>query len=334
MTAGENPLISVVLPVYNAELFIGDSIKSILGQTYSNWELIIIDDGSKDKSAEIIEKFTDPRIHFYRQGNAGMGATLNKAILLAKGKYIARQDADDISLPERFEKQIDFLEGLEEYALVGTWAEIVNEKLEPGGRTHRHPEMSGRLKFELLFDNPFVHSSVMIRMDALKETGLYDLSKDPLIQDYELWWRISKKFQVGNIARALLLYREVGTGMSRTEKRYGEVVAKQSMENILSILERDEQKLTPEELKNLHEFCLLYHSCNSILVKQPDIEKLMKIGAKIEVAAKHFRIDFNSDDMQFYGRHLARSWRSYRIDHPDTPAFSRFFLRIARRINS
>jgi hypothetical protein len=173
----------------------------------------------------------------------------------------------------------------------------------------------------------------MIRMDALKETGLYDLSKDPLIQDYELWWRISEKYQIGNIARTLLLYREVGTGMSRTEKKYGEIVAKQSMENILSLLERDGQKLSEEELKNLHEFCLLYHSCNSALVKQPDIDKLKKIGIKIEVATKHFWIDFNCDDVQFYGRHLGRSWRSYRIDHPDTPALSRFLLRIQRRLN-
>ena len=109
MKPRENPLISVLIPVYNAELFIGESISSILNQTYTNWELIIIDDGSNDNSASIIGNITDPRIHFHKQENSGMGSALNKAILLANGKYLARQDADDISLPERFEKQIDFL---------------------------------------------------------------------------------------------------------------------------------------------------------------------------------------------------------------------------------
>jgi glycosyltransferase involved in cell wall biosynthesis len=329
-----DPLISVLLPVYNAERFIAESIRSILSQTFTDFELIIIDDGSKDKSAEIIESFTDPRIRFIRQQNAGMGATLNKAISLARGKYLARQDADDISLPERFEKQIDFLEHMEEYALVGTWAEIVDEELKLTGRFHHHPEMSTRLKYDLLFDNPFVHSSVMIRAIALKEVGPYDLSKDPLIQDYELWWRIAEKFQIGNIAKSFVLYREVDTGMSRAEKKYGEVVAKQSMENILALFKRDEQTLNENELKNLKDFCLLYHSCNSVLVKQPDIKDLRKIAIRIEVATKHFWVDFDYHYAPLYGMHLTRCWRSYRIDHPDTSAISRFFLRIARRINS
>ncbi len=333
MKPRENPLISVLIPVYNAELFIGESISSILNQTYTNWELIIIDDGSNDNSASIIGNITDPRIHFHKQENSGMGSALNKAILLANGKYLARQDADDISLPERFEKQIDFLESMEEHALVGTWAIIVNEKLVPTGRMHAHPESNTRLKYDLLFDNPFVHSSVMIRKNALKEIGLYNLSKDPLIQDFELWWRIGEKFSVGNIPEALVIYREVKSGMSRSEKKFGEVVAKQSMENILSLFEKDKQKLQSTELEYLKEFCFLYHSCNEALVKQPKIKNLRAIAARIEVATKHYRIDFNSKHTQFSGRHLTRRWRRYRIDHADTPALEKVFLRVARRIN-
>lgn len=334
MINGETPLISVLLPVYNAEKYIGETIASVLAQSYTNWELIAIDDGSKDKSAEIIEQCKDPRIRLYRQENSGMGATLNKAIAIAKGKYLARQDADDISLPERFERQVDFLEDMDNYAMVGTWAAIIDDNGRLTGRMHKHPEMSSQLRFELLFDNPFVHSSVMIRNEALAQTGMYDLSKNPLIQDYELWWRIAQKFQVGNIAETLVYYREVGSSMSRTANKFGEIVAQQSFENILSLFKRAGQVLTENELRHLKELCLVYHSCNSALVKQPREKDLINIARRIEAATNQFTMDYDRYDVQFFGRRLGRSWRSYRIDHPDTPALKRFILRIARRLNS
>ncbi|HLG02842.1 MAG TPA: glycosyltransferase, partial [Bacteroidia bacterium] len=189
------PLISVLLPVYNAESFIRDSIQSVLDQTLPDFELIVIDDGSKDNSAEMVESIRDPRIRFYRQENKGMGATLNYAISLARGQFLARQDADDISLAERFARQVTFLNAHTDHALAGTAAVIVNEKLGETGRRHSPAEKHRDLCFDLLFDNPFVHSSVMMRADAIKQTGAYDLQKASLIQDYDLWWRIAQKFR-------------------------------------------------------------------------------------------------------------------------------------------
>ena len=117
-------LISVILPVYNGSEYLTESIDCILNQTYSNFEFIIIDDGSTDDSAAIIANYTDVRIRFYSQQNQGLASTLNRGISLANGNYIARQDQDDVSLPNRFAQQVAFLEANPEYGMVGTWAAI------------------------------------------------------------------------------------------------------------------------------------------------------------------------------------------------------------------
>ena len=105
------PLISVILPAYNAERFLEEAIDSILAQTYKNFELIVLNDGSTDRTEEIILSYNDPRIRYIKnESNLKLIKTLNKGIALARGKYIARMDADDISLPTRFEKEIEFME--------------------------------------------------------------------------------------------------------------------------------------------------------------------------------------------------------------------------------
>jgi glycosyltransferase involved in cell wall biosynthesis len=209
------PLVSVILPVYNGAAYLREAIECILDQTYSNFELIIINDGSKDNSAVIIEQFYDPRIRFYRQTNQGLAATLNRAIGLAKGEYIARQDQDDISLPQRFEKQVAFLLKHPEHGMIGTWAEIMVGEMETK-RVHRHPTDDLTLKFELLFTNPFVHSSMMIRREVFDRVGLYstDSSRQPP-EDFELWSRVARVYQVANIPEILHMYREVPHSMSR-----------------------------------------------------------------------------------------------------------------------
>ncbi|MCE3259890.1 MAG: glycosyltransferase [Bacteroidetes bacterium] len=226
-----SPKISVILPVYNAEKYIAEAITSILSQTFSNFELIVVNDGSNDRSEEIILSFKDDRIVYLRQKNAGLAATLNKGISLANGEYIARQDNDDISLPERLEKQLNFLEEHKEVSLLGTWAEIIDEQGRSTGRFHRHHASDSYLKFFLLFDNPFVHSSVMFRKESVKQIGAYNVSPE-LFEDYNLWSRLARVSRVANLQLPLLKYREVNTGMSRTASDYKEKVKRQSSENI------------------------------------------------------------------------------------------------------
>jgi glycosyltransferase involved in cell wall biosynthesis len=225
------PLISVILPLYNAEKYIEESVRSILNQSFANFEFIIIDDGSTDNSAERIKRFSDSRIIFISQPNQGMAATLNNGIAMAKGEYLARQDADDISYPKRFEKQVKYLDQHPECALLGTWARIIPDvKFEE--RAHRHPSDNLLIKQFLLFDNPFVHSSVMIRKSYLQKTGFYDISKSSLIQDYDLWSRIARHYQVANIPEILVDYREVTSGISQTTVNAMKRVMEQSVENM------------------------------------------------------------------------------------------------------
>lgn len=208
--------ISVILPVYNGSSYLNESVDSILSQSYSHFELIIIDDGSSDDSADIISSYNDRRIRFVHQDNQGLAATLNRGISIASGTYIARQDQDDVSLPHRFEKQVAFLDTQPDYGMVGTWA-VIWEGVLPTARTHSHPADNQTLKFNLLFDNPFVHSSMMIRKSVFAEVGGYstDCDRQPP-EDYELWSRIARKFKVANIPEVLHVYREMPQSMSRT----------------------------------------------------------------------------------------------------------------------
>lgn len=214
-----NDLISVILPVYNGESYLLEAIDSILVQSYSNFELIIINDGSTDKSWEIISKFnSSSKVKAINQANIGLAATLNKGIRLSLGQYIARMDQDDISLPDRLFKQIEFLKSNSNCNVVGTWAQII-EQDSLSQRTIKHPTSDHEIKTYLLFDSPFVHPSTLIRKDALIKAGLY--SEDRSLQppeDYELWTRMAHMGQMSNISEILLYYREIPSSMSRTPK--------------------------------------------------------------------------------------------------------------------
>lgn len=208
------PLVSVILPVYFGERYLRESIDSILSQTFTDFEFIVIDDGSLDNSRKILESYDDSRIHLVFQENVGLPETLNRAIALSKGCYIARQDHDDISLPTRLEKQVQFLETNSQYGLVGTGAHIWAED-QATQRGHDHPSDSNILRFDLLFNNPFVHSSLMFRRSVIELVGNY--STDPARQppeDYEFISRVSRQFEIANINERLVIYRETANSMS------------------------------------------------------------------------------------------------------------------------
>lgn len=186
-------LISVIMSVYNAESTLSNAIKSILNQSMTDFEFIIIDDGSSDKSLEIIYNYQikDKRIIILKNKvNIGLTKTLNKAIQVASGKYIARQDADDISLSNRLEKQLNFLDNNEDYVFCGTngFRKQTNEELLKFFDYHD-------IKKNLILKNCFVHPSIMIRNEAFKKYGFYDESYR-FAQDYELWCRLIYKYNL------------------------------------------------------------------------------------------------------------------------------------------
>jgi glycosyltransferase involved in cell wall biosynthesis len=209
------PFVSVLLPVCNGGPYLREAIDSILSQSYPRFELIIINDGSTDDSWHTIETVQDPRVRAFQQMNLGIAGTLNRAIQLARGVYLARQDADDVALPKRFERQVEFLETHQDYGLVGTWATVLSERTEEV-KVHNHPSENHVLKYELLFDNPFVHSSMMIRKAVVDRVGGYVAeSRTRPAEDYELWSRVAREFDVANIPEVLQIYRDTPKSLSK-----------------------------------------------------------------------------------------------------------------------
>jgi glycosyltransferase involved in cell wall biosynthesis len=209
------PRVSVVLSVHNGAADLPKAIDTILTQTFTDFELIAINNGSTDGTATVLDGLRDPRLRIIHQDDMGLAAALNRGIALARGQYIARQDHDDWAKPTRLEKQVAFLDAHPDCALIGTRAEIwVGDRKTR--RAHDHPIDDAALQFELLFDNPFVHSSILVRKSALDVVGCYSI--DPARQppeDYELWSRIARRYRVANLAERLTIYREVPNSMSR-----------------------------------------------------------------------------------------------------------------------
>ncbi|KRD07467.1 hypothetical protein ASE21_18450 [Flavobacterium sp. Root901] len=195
------PKVSVILPVYNCEKYIRESIESVLNQTFEDFELLIIDDCSTDSTVAIIENFDDSRINLIRkEKNTGLIYSLNYAVSIAKGEYIARMDGDDICLPQRFEKQLKFLEQNPNIILCGSAIQIINENT-----ILRHPLFHEEIIIKLCFTTSFCHPSVMGKTAVFKE-NLYDI-KYKHAEDYDLWTRLAFKGELANLEEVLLLYR-------------------------------------------------------------------------------------------------------------------------------
>jgi glycosyltransferase involved in cell wall biosynthesis len=205
------PIVSVIMPVYNCEAYIRESLESILNQTIADFEFLIIDDASKDKTADLIKCYNDPRIHLIEKPvNTGYSNSLNLGIKLAKGKYIARMDGDDISLPERFAKQVAFLERNPEVVACGSFCYRMGEN-----KIVFVPEKHESIKLTLLKENAIVHPSVMMRKDALDELSMvYDVGKEPA-EDYHLWVRLLLIGKLHNLQEVLLNYRVHNTQVTK-----------------------------------------------------------------------------------------------------------------------
>lgn len=237
------PLVSVLMPCFNVSAYLKLCIDSILNQSYTNFELVIIDDGSKDSTVEIIKSYTDKRIRLLiNKENRGISHTLNKGIKTVKGKYIARMDADDIMSRDRLAFQVDFLEKNTSYGMVGAWHEVIDSDGMVIKRLQRATE-SQHLKLQLYFNNPFIHSAITMRTELVKQFK-YD-PKFELCEDYDLWTRIAAVTEVANVPHYLLQYRIHNKNVSVSNPN----LLKQ---NVLNLLSRELHKLgikhTPAEL--------------------------------------------------------------------------------------
>jgi Glycosyl transferase family 2 len=201
------PALSVVTSVYNGEAFLAEAVESILKQTFTDFEFIIIDDGSTDRTPEILSGFAqhDPRVRIRRQANKGRTPSLNSGIGMALGRYIARMDADDIALPHRFKDQIEFLEGHQDVGLLGGAVEMIaaDGRLI---RTITPPCEDSEIRVRLCGENPFWHPTVMMRADVVTAVGGYRVAFDES-EDYDLWLRIAERTRLANLASLVLKYR-------------------------------------------------------------------------------------------------------------------------------
>jgi glycosyltransferase involved in cell wall biosynthesis len=271
----KSPTVSVVLSVRNGGNDLPQALGTILNQTFTDFELIAINNGSTDGTGAYLDGITDPRVRVVHQADAGLAAALNRGISLARGRYIARQDHDDLAHPTRIAKQVAFLDTHPEYGIVGTRAEIwVGD--EPSGRFHDHPTEDEILRFELLFNNPFVHSSVMMRKAVLDHVGAY--TTDPRRQppeDYELWSRISRHYRVANLPERLTVYREVPSSMSRAGAQpFLEKLVIISSENLAHAA----GAAVPQQVHI--DIAALVHGAETVNPSKPDLDAMSSVIAE------------------------------------------------------
>lgn len=202
--------VSVLMPVRNGERWLEAAIASVLVQTFSDFELLVIDDGSTDRTPDIVAAGakSDARLRPIRQDALGLVAALNRGIAEASGELIARLDADDLASPERLQTQVAAMDESPRLDLVGSWAETIDENGAAIGRL-TPPFEPWTLRDILLRTNPFIHSSIMMRTEAVRAVGGYRAAFEAA-EDYDLWLRLSEKGDIAILPQVLVRYREHG----------------------------------------------------------------------------------------------------------------------------
>lgn len=206
MTASSKPKISVVMAVYNGLPYLQEAVESIFNQTYKNLEFIVIDDASTDRSWNLLKSIKDKRLVLMQNAkNVGLAASLNKALKKAKGEFIARMDADDVSMPKRLETQFNFMMKNPDIDLCGTWVDRINSNGKTLGQT-KFPQKDKSIKKLLAWQPSIVHPTFFARAQFFKALNYYDPKFD-YAEDYELLVRASGKFKMANIPQKLLQWR-------------------------------------------------------------------------------------------------------------------------------
>jgi len=254
----DTPIVSVVMPVFNGERFLREAIDSILAQSFRDFEFIIVNDGSTDGTASLLGSYagSDPRVRVYHQENKGVTESRNRACGLARGKYIAQMDADDIAARNRLEWQIEFMERHAEMGVVGGAVELIDNR----GRAlycMRCPVENEEIKSGLLLHNCFSNPAVVIRKEAFLSVGGYRRPFDRHAEDYDLWLRIAERWRLANLEAVVVKYRIHPDQASYHKLRQSALYALAA--RALASLRRDgrpepvisDERITPELLARL-----------------------------------------------------------------------------------
>lgn len=295
---GEEKLVSVIIPVYNADKYLKDAVDSILNQTYRNIETIIVNDGSNDNgySDSIIREYGN-RVKYFQKKNGGIADALNYAILHSTGEYIARMDQDDISFPDRIEKQVEFMEKNKEVSVCGTRFYILDQGVIRNAEDY--PLTNDEIIVAMLFGNVLCHPSVMFRTSAIK--GKWKYEKNAVAEDYNLWLRMICDEKMANLPEKLMLYRMGDTHYtaSRTKEItcYSTSIARKAYTDKWGI---DVTKYD-DEIININEF--IEHKCIS-----DKINYLKSAYAFLmEIYMRNSEINIVADDL--LKEELCKQWK-------------------------
>ena len=227
------------MSVYNRSEYLKEAIDSILSQTLTSFEFIIIDDGSTDGTWDILSEYADQdqrMVLVQNRKNFGLSQSLNRGLVLAQGNYIARQDADDVSMPERLATQIGYFEQQPHVGLLGTAYYVINSQGQQRA-VHRPPETDTEIRWQMLFYNAFCHSSVMFRRKFLNQESLFYDENLPCSQDYELWSRMLQQTSTANLKTPLVAWRKsdgaISTTRRKEQQRIATIVSAQQIKHLL-----------------------------------------------------------------------------------------------------
>ncbi|WP_051901522.1 glycosyltransferase family 2 protein [Methylotenera sp. L2L1] len=241
------------MPVYNGEQYLAEAIESILAQTFNNFELIIIDDGSTDASLEVLRVYEkrDSRIRLITRENRNLATTLNDIVSLARGKWLARMDQDDIALPQRFERQLQWLQQTEA-DITGSWVQRFGTS---DRRLVRLRQTDDAIKMELLFCSPFAHPSIMMRTTLIKQL-CYDNTWEK-VEDYDLWERAARAgWKMTNVPEVLLLYRihdtQISTKTANSQQQLTQLIRQRYWEFVCYSMDLDPKCV--DELMKIFKF--------------------------------------------------------------------------------
>lgn len=326
------PRVSIVMGVFNGERFVSEAVLSILNQNFYDYEFIIIDDASTDQTPRILESFNDSRLVILRNShNLGLTKSLNRALHIARGNYVARQDADDLSFPDRLSKQVTFLDRHPDYCMVGSYANMIDE-YNNHIFTIDVPSDYQAIATTLLANNTFIHGSIMSRRSAVIALGGYR-ENFRYTQDYDLWLRMSEYHLLANLPETLYSLRRLpnSISMSRFDRqltfaflaRAFYIERKQSgydshneldPERPEDLIKRKFPNLLPELKQDKYNLCLAYAHESKKLNKNKIARRWLKQALEIAPTLEcHYRVrkmlwlEFWRPLMETYQRHI--SWR-------------------------
>lgn len=229
------PTITVLMPAYNPGVHFGDAVRSILSQRFTDFELLILDDGTQDGSLDILDAIPDPRIRLIRNPrNLGLVETLNLGLREARGRYIARMDADDVAHPDRLGHQLAFMQARPDVAITGTWSRTIGEGIK-SWETH-YPTEHADIVCHMLFNTGLTHPTVMLDNQQMLQHGLTYDAANPHAEDYDLWTRAAQVIRLANLPEVLLDYRVHATQVSSSHQQAQKQSARRIRESLIRSL--------------------------------------------------------------------------------------------------